>query len=102
MKKVVVFGATGNLGANISMHLHRLGYEVIPVGHRKNDNGFFESNGMSYYSVDVENERDFEKLPQENIYAVLHFAGMLPAVMKGFSATPYISHINTAKPIFKK
>lgn len=35
MKKVVVFGATGNLGANISMHLHKLGYEVVPVGHRK-------------------------------------------------------------------
>ena len=93
MKKVVVFGATGNLGANISMHLHKLGYEVVPVGHRKNDNGFFESHGMPYYSVDVENESDFEILPQENIYAVLHFAGMLPAVMKGFSATPYVQSI---------
>ena len=41
MKKVVVFGATGNLGANISMFLHNLGYEVFPVGHRKSDNGFF-------------------------------------------------------------
>ena len=93
MKKVVVFGATGNLGANISMHLHKLGYEVVPVGHRKNDNGFFESHGMPYYSVDVENEGDFVNLPQENIYAVLHFAGVLPAVMKGFSATPYVQSI---------
>ena len=40
MRRVVIFGATGNLGANISMHLHKLGYDVIPVGHRKNDNGF--------------------------------------------------------------
>ena len=37
MKKVVVFGATGNLGAHISVHLHQLGYDVIPVGHRKNE-----------------------------------------------------------------
>lgn len=93
MKKVVVFGATGNLGANISMHLHKIGYEVVPVGHRKNDNGFFAEHGMPYYSVNVENEEDFNQLPQKDVYAVLHFAGMLPAVMKGFSATPYVQSI---------
>lgn len=93
MKRVVVFGATGNLGAHISLHLHQLGYDVIPVGHRKNDNGFFSDHGMSYHSLNIENEDDFKQLPQENIYAVLHFAGMLPAVMSGFSATPYIQSI---------
>lgn len=92
-KRVVVFGATGNLGAHIALHLHSIGYEVIPVGHRKNDNGFFAEHGMMYYSVDVENGDSFKKLPQENVYAVLHFAGMLPAVMKGFSASPYIQSI---------
>lgn len=92
-RKIVVFGATGNLGANISLHLHKLGYDVIPVGHRKNDNGFFQDHGMVYHSVDIEHESDFEILPQEDVYAVVHFAGMLPAVMKGFSATPYIQSI---------
>ncbi|MBP5364980.1 MAG: NAD(P)-dependent oxidoreductase [Bacteroidales bacterium] len=91
--RVVVFGATGNLGANISVYLHNLGYEVIPVGHRKDDNGFFADYGMKYYSVDIENDADFLELPHDDIYAVLHFAGMLPAVMKGFSATPYIQSI---------
>ena len=88
-----MFGATGNLGANISVYLHNLGYEVIPVGHRKDDNGFFADYGMKYYSVDIENDADFLELPHDDIYAVLHFAGMLPAVMKGFSATPYIQSI---------
>ena len=92
-RRVVVFGATGNLGANISMHLHKLGYEVVPVGHRKDDNGFFEEHGMPYFSVDIEKEEDFDKLPQKGIYAVLHFAGMLPAVMNGFSATSYIQSV---------
>ena len=93
MKRVIVFGATGNLGANISVYLHNIGYEVIAVGHRKNDNGFFADHGMKYYSVDIEKESDFKILPVDNIYAVLHFAGMLPAVMEGFSATPYIQSI---------
>ena len=93
MKRVIVFGATGNLGANISIYLQNIGYEVIAVGHRKNDNGFFADHGMKYYSVDIEKESDFKILPVDNIYAVLHFAGMLPAVMEGFSATPYIQSI---------
>ena len=93
MKRVIVFGATGNLGANISIYLHNIGYEVIAVGHRKNDNGFFADHGMKYYSVDIEKESDFKMLPVDNIYAVLHFAGVLPAVMEGFSATPYIQSI---------
>lgn len=92
-KKVVVFGATGNLGAHISTHLKSIGYNVIAVGHRKNDNNFFADHGMPYYSVNIENSKDFEQLPQDNVYAVVHFAGMLPAVMKGFSATPYIQSI---------
>lgn len=34
------FGATGNLGAYVALHLKAVGYDVIAVGHRKNDNGF--------------------------------------------------------------
>lgn len=93
MKRVIVFGATGNLGLNISIYLQNIGYEVIAVGHRKNDNGFFADHGIKYYSVDIEKESDFKILPVDNIYAVLHFAGVLPAVMEGFSATPYIQSI---------
>ena len=81
------------MGAHISTHLKTKGYDVIAVGHRKNDNGFFAELGITYHSLDVENEADFARLPQDNVYAVLHFAGMLPAAMKGFSATPYIQSI---------
>ena len=48
---------------------------------------------MPYYSVDIENIEDFDQLPQSNVYAILHFAGMLPAVMKGFCATIYVQSI---------
>ena len=52
-KRVVVFGATGNLGAYVAMHLHNQGYDVIAVGHRKSDNGFFSDRGMCYYSMNI-------------------------------------------------
>lgn len=92
-KKVVVFGATGTLGAYISMHLNSLGYEVIAIGHRKSDNGFFADYNIPYFSVDIAKKDDFYQLPQGDIYAVCHFAGALPASMKGYDATLYIDSI---------
>lgn len=92
-KTILVIGATGNLGAHISTHLKNLGYDVIAVGHRKNDNGFFADYSIPYYSIDITDVEDFEKLPQSGIYAVVHFAGMLPAVMKGFNGTSYVQSI---------
>lgn len=79
MKNVIVFGATGNLGAYIATYLHDNGYNVIAVGHRKSDNGFFASKGMQYYSVDIKDPKSFDQLPQNGIYAVAHFASSLPS-----------------------
>ncbi len=79
MKKVIVFGATGNLGAYISLHLKDNGYDVIAVGGRKSDNGFFTEKGIPYYSVDIRKKESFACLPKEDIYAVAHFASSLPS-----------------------
>lgn len=79
MKTVIVFGATGNLGAYVSVHLKSVGYDVIAVGHRKDDNGFFASKGIKYFSVDITKPEEFNQLPTENIYCVTHFAGELPS-----------------------
>ena len=54
-KKVIVFGATGTLGAHITTHLQQKGYQVYAVGHRKSDNGFFGDYNVPYYSLDIEN-----------------------------------------------
>ena len=71
MKKVVVFGATGNLGAYIAMDLKEHGYQVVATGHRKSDNGFFAAHGIEYVSLDINDKESFSKLPQENVYAIL-------------------------------
>lgn len=80
MKSIVIFGATGGIGAYTTLFLKECSdYNVIAVGHRKSDNGFFCDFGIDYYSVDVANQEDFYKLPQNNIYAIINFAGVLPA-----------------------
>lgn len=79
--KIIVFGATGGIGAYSIMHLlDTKKYELIAVGHRKSDNGFFESYGIPYYSVDVADYKTFDCLPKEDVFAIVNMAGVLPAI----------------------
>lgn len=93
MKTILVLGATGTLGAYITLHFKDRGYNVIAVGHRKSDNGFFADHDIKYISLDISNPKDFEKLPDTGIDVVADFAGALPASMKGYDATLYIESI---------
>lgn len=88
--KIVIFGATGTVGAYTALYLKECGYNIIAVGHRKSDNGFFEDNNIPYYSVDVSDINDFEQLPIDDIEVVVNLAGMLPARMKGYNPQAYI------------
>ncbi|MFV0587266.1 NAD-dependent epimerase/dehydratase family protein [Bacteroides reticulotermitis] len=78
-KRVIVFGATGNLGAYTALQLKGDGYDVIAVGNRQSDNGFFSDYGIEYYSVDICDPTSFAKLPDSGIDVVVHFAGTLPS-----------------------
>lgn len=93
MKTIMVFGATGLLGAYISLHFHGKGWKVIAVGRRKSDNGFFAGYGIPYYSVDIIMKDEFGKLPKDHIDVVAHFAGDLPASMEGYDGIRYIDSI---------
>lgn len=79
MKTVVVFGATGNLGAYVALDLKTHGYDVVATGHRESDNGFFADHGIKYVALDINNKETFDKLPQKDVFAVAHFAGELPS-----------------------
>jgi nucleoside-diphosphate-sugar epimerase len=95
MNTIMIFGATGTVGAYTSLRLKNLGYNVIAVGRRKSDNGFFADYGVDYYSVDISDSKNFEILPMEKIDTILHFAGAMPARMKGYFPQQYIDTIIT-------
>lgn len=92
MKNIVIFGATGTLGAYLATFLSQH-FNVYAIGHRESDNGFFAQYNIPYFSLDITQQEQFNKLPQNDIYAVLHFAGDLPASMKGYNAANYIRSI---------
>ena len=47
-KKVLVLGATGNLGAYSAVALKNAGFDVIAAGRRESDNQFFKEQGIEY------------------------------------------------------
>ena len=91
MKRVIVFGATGTVGAYTALRLKEDGIEVIGTGSRFTDGGFFAANGIEYVSLDITQAGQFlQKLPSSGIDAIVNLAGMLPARMQGYFPQAYI------------
>lgn len=92
MKKIVIFGATGNIGAYFvdycKNRLDLTKYEIIAVGRKKTD--YFQKCGVEYFNVDICNETDFNKLPVDDVYAVVNLAGLLPAYLKQYDPFKYV------------
>lgn len=92
MKRIIIFGATGNVGSYVlkyaNEYFNKGEYEVIASGRRKTD--FFERMGIGYYSVDLTRKEEFEKLPKEDVYAIIYLAAQIPSYMEGYHPEQYI------------
>ena len=90
--KILIFGATGNIGSNVAVYLKNRGCDIVAVGHRSSDNGFFATKDIHYIGgISNENSDDFDKLPTD-IDAVINLAGAMPAHANA-SPMPYIQSI---------
>ena len=91
MKKIVVFGASGDTGRYfIKYFLENYSgdeYQIIATGTRNTD--CFVDMDIPYYRVDITKKDDFNKLPKD-VYAVVNLAGLMPARMKGYDPYKYI------------
>ena len=92
MKKIIIFGATGNTGAYFTdycmKHIDLKSYEIIAVGRKKTD--FFAKQGISYVQLDIRDKENFARLPQQDVYAVVNMAGVLPAYLEDYNPYTYI------------
>ena len=92
MKKIVLFGATGNTGMYFAdyclKNLDKSKYELICVGRKATH--WFKNNGITYHQVDIRYEDDFSKLPADSVHAVINMAGILPAYLKEYDPFKYI------------
>ena len=96
MKKIVIFGATGNVGSYLTKYasefFDRGEYEVVAVGRRPKA-GVFAKMGVPYYSVDVTRPDDFDRLPTEGVHAVMLLAAQIPSYMESYDGGLYLSSI---------
>lgn len=92
MKKVIIFGATGNVGSYVTKYASEFfkdkGYEVVATGRRNTD--VFKQFGVSYFQVDMLNQADFDKLPQQDVHAVVLLAATIPSYMSDYSGGAYL------------
>lgn len=92
MKNIIIFGATGNIGAYFVDYCKKCfdenEYKIIAVGRKHTD--FFKNNNIEYINVDITDELDFKKLPTNNLYAVVNLAGILPAYLKDYNPFKYV------------
>lgn len=93
MKKIILFGATGNVGSYVLLYLidyfKDKGFEVIASGRRKTD--FFEKMGIKYIPVDISKKEDFNNLPKEEVFAVVDLAAVIPSYMDNYDAQRYVN-----------
>lgn len=96
MKKILIFGATGSVGAYLVDHcINNMDEEFEIFAISKRETSFFEKKyGIQYISVDISKKEDFERLPRTNIHTIVFLAGILPAYMEGYTPSDYFS-INT-------
>ena len=95
-KKILVFGASGNLGMYfvdyLMSNLNKKEYEIIALGTKeKYPFSFYRGK---YVQIDITKKEDFVKLPKKNVYAVVDFAGILPAYFSENDPYKYIE-VNT-------
>lgn len=94
MKKILILGASGNLGKYLVDYFctkQNGEYEVIAAGRNKQD--FFDKLNVPFAYVDVTRPDTFINIP-DDVYAVVDVAGVLPANMKGYYPEQYFE-VNT-------
>ena len=91
MRRIVVFGASGDVGRYFIDYLltQKAEYQIIAVGHRKSFSIFKDCPSVQYYPIDITQKSEFNHLPKD-IFAVVDFAGLMPARMKGYYPQRYI------------
>lgn len=92
MKKILIFGATGNVGSYVTKYASEFfgkkDFEVVASGRRSTN--VFDQFGVNYVPVDILKKDDFEKLPQSDVHAVILLAATIPSYMSEYSGEKYL------------
>jgi UDP-glucose 4-epimerase len=75
---IIIAGATGYIGKYLSVELTKKGREVLALGRNLKSAEFLRSQGVPFMEFDLLNDADYDKLPTENVEAIVNLAVCLP------------------------
>jgi UDP-glucose 4-epimerase len=87
---IVVIGASSFIGTYLVDELVAQGREVFATGHSNLNLDYYAKRKIKYAQVDLARKQDFEKLPRENVEAVVSMASMMPYNDSKCLPQPYV------------
>lgn len=76
---IIVIGATSFIGVHTVTELVNQGCEVVVTGRKNKFKEHYETLGVKYVNLDLNNVDDFNQLPTKEVEGVILLAGLLPA-----------------------
>jgi len=87
---IIIIGAESFIGTYLVDALVKLNKELVVTGRSIESNNFFKSlNKTTVINLDISKEIDFKKLPTENVEAIVHLAGIMPANVEENDYNPF-------------
>jgi UDP-glucose 4-epimerase len=77
-KMIIVIGASSFVGTYLVDELIAQGREVFATGHSNINHEYYAKRQIKHAQVDLARKQDLEKLPKENVEAVVLMASMMP------------------------
>ena len=74
---ILVIGATGYIGRYFCTQMVDEGEEILALGRSKQVASFFAKNNVPYQYFDLNDDASFEKLPKDNIEAIIDLSACL-------------------------
>jgi UDP-glucose 4-epimerase len=88
---IIVIGASGFIGTYVIDDLVNNGFDVLATGRNRQAENYYKKKNIQYVNLDITNSQDFNKLPTDNIEAVILLAGLLPANVKEENVADYFT-----------
>lgn len=88
---IVVIGASGFIGTYLVDELMKRNRQAFATTYGNSDMTYFSQNGVPFTQVDMAKPQDIEKLPRENVEAVVLMSSALPVNSDTYTPQHYLS-----------
>ena len=68
---ILVIGATGYIGRYFCTQMVQQGEDILALGRSRKVQKFLEENGVPFQYFDLNDPESYEKLPTENVEAII-------------------------------